>query len=293
MMRPTAIAVAIAVLVARPDGVLAQYRPDASCSIDPYHGCAGGVTEHSSADRLQVLGVNMAIGAVTAAILAKVNGHSVSRAALLGALGSAVTYSGKDLATQRFDGAGLLGRQVGAVGASILRDAVEGTPAFRRVVLPLGFVRLHVDADAPSPVRVRADLAAIVAGGIAVGDGARLDVGTSLSMGTPVFRSHAVWQNWRGAHIGGVVRLTNHHGGELGARIRAHEMIHVIQHDADFIVFAEPVEQSFAGHLPAGRWLHEWADFGVQVPVRLTANWLLPYDSRPWEREAAILSGVH
>lgn len=292
MMR-LAIVLGLILAIVRPEGVLAQYRHDASCALNPYDGCPSGILEANSADRLQVLGANVAIGAITAAIIARVNGHSVSRAALLGAIGGAVTYSGKDLATQRFDGAGLLGRQVGAVGASITRDAVEGTPAFRRLVLPFGFVRLHLDADASDPVRVRADLAAIVAGGIAISEGGRLDVGTSLSLGTPVFRSQVLWRDMRGAHVGGVIRLTHQHDGELGARIQAHEMVHVIQHDVDFVAFAEPVEQAFANYLPAGRWLHEWADFGVQVPVRLAANWLLPYNSRPWEREASILSRVH
>src|SRR5690606_22983106 len=108
--------------------------------------------QREDGSELEVFAMNIAIGAVTSAVAATIRGRPIRRAATLGAVGGAINYVGKELVVQRFDGAGFLGRQVSAVGASLTRDAVEGTPAFRRMVFPLGVLHLHVNADAPRPV---------------------------------------------------------------------------------------------------------------------------------------------
>lgn len=241
---------------------------------------------------LQVLAINTAIGATTAALVAYVRGRPVMRAAAVGALGGAVVYSGKHLATQDFDGAGLLARQVGAMGASLTRDAIEGVTPFRRVVLPLGVARLHVDATADVPVRLRADLASIVAvTAILLQGDRRLDVARSLSNGAPTFRLHRPESMYAGGHVAGVLWFNEAWTWRRRETV-AHELVHLVQHDASFITWAEPLERAALPAVPGLRWVHRWADVGLHVPVRISANALLSYESRPWEWEAHVLSGT-
>lgn len=150
----------------------------------------------ASGNHLEVIALNAALGAGTAAVVALITRKPVVKAAALGAAGGSVTYVGKTLATRDFSGAGFMGRQIGAVGASLTRDAVEGHEPFQRFILPLGIARLHVDAGAEQRVRVRADLAAIIASLSAIAGGGDLDFKRSLSKGTPVFhvtRSDPEW----------------------------------------------------------------------------------------------------
>jgi hypothetical protein len=290
-LRTVCLALMFALLVAVPQASYAQ----AGCT---WASCARVVDASTypvptgEGTRLDVLGMNMALGAATAAVVAVVRRRPVVKAAALGALGGSVTYMGKSLASQKFDGAGLLGRQVGAVGASITRDAVEGHDPFRRVVLPLGVVRLHMDADAEDRVRVRADLASIAASVAALAQGGDLDLSRSLSSGTPVFKVSRESNEWNGIHLAGVIWLRDDLWYRHARQTISHEMVHVVQHDASFIAWAEPLERATFGRIPGFRFVHRWTDFGLQVPFRALGNTVLTYEDRPWEWEAGVLSGT-
>jgi len=289
--RPTTLLLAGAIMAATVAPPLASpLRAQVACtSGDP--GCSLTSVEARGGTSLEVLGANTALGAVSAAIIARLTGRPVMRAAALGALGGVITFGGKRIAVQNFDGAGLISRQVGAVGASITRDAIEGAPPFRRLILPLGIARLHLDADAPDPVRLRADLAAIIASGIAIQGGGSFDLGYTLSNGTPTFRLDRLSSRFNGVHVAGVIWLHETADASIERHTLAHERVHVIQHDATFIGWTEPVERATLPTIRGLRWLHHWADFGLHVPLRASANAILNYDNRPWEWEAGVLSG--
>ena len=104
------------------------------------------------------LGVNVALGGLSAALFQQLRGGSSWDAFLNGALGGAVAYAGRRLAVERFDGASLAGRQVAAVGTSIVRNASNGCGALDQLVLPFGFARLYLrrhDTTSPLPLSVR------------------------------------------------------------------------------------------------------------------------------------------
>lgn len=82
------------------------------------------------------------LGGLTAGIVQRLRGGSFSDGFARGAVGGAVAYAGRRIAAERFDGAGLLGRQVGAVGASVVRNASERRPSLERLFFPAG--PLHV-----------------------------------------------------------------------------------------------------------------------------------------------------
>src|SRR5690606_14020973 len=71
----------------------------------------------ASGNHLEVIALNAALGAGTAAVVALITRKPVVKAAALGAAGGSVTYVGKTLATRDFSGAGFMGRQIGADGA--------------------------------------------------------------------------------------------------------------------------------------------------------------------------------
>src|SRR5690606_40946686 len=125
----------------------------------------------------------------------------------LGAASESIAYVGKALATSDLSEAGFIGRQIGAVGASLTRDAVEGHEPFQRFILPLSIARLHVDAGAGQRVRVRADLVAIIASLSAIAGGGDLDFKRSLSKGTPVFHVTRSDPEWYGVQLAGVIWL--------------------------------------------------------------------------------------
>lgn len=243
-------------------------------------------------NELEVLAMNMAFGAVASGIVAGIRGQPVRRAVALGALGGAINFVGKTIVAGEFDGAGLVGRQVSAIGASLTRDAAEGTEPFRRMVFPIALLNVHVDRDSPRPVRVKADLGTVIATGVAISRGYRFDMEWSLLSGTPVFGVDYREMHSAGQHIAGVVRVMEYDGMVMYPEALRHELIHVAQNDGAFITWSEPVERHLFSRVPVFRRLHEYIDFGLQVPVRAYANSIVGYDSRPWEWEAGVLSGT-
>ena len=77
---------------------------------------------------LLVLGINAALGGATAGIAQELNGGSFLEGLREGAAGGAVVYAGKRLNTLDVDQAGLVGRMLGAVGASVIRNSAAARP---------------------------------------------------------------------------------------------------------------------------------------------------------------------
>lgn len=245
------------------------------------------------------LGVNSLLGAVSAGVQQELRGGSFRDGFARGAVGGSVIYVAKRVAAGQFDGAGLIGRELGSVGASVVRNAGAGVPSFSEIVLPIGIARLYV-RPAQRSIRVRPDLTAI--GWTIAGlrkEGLRLDWSESLSAGTPVFFADdkILIISDDSAHVGGVtnsgvIYLANVPAfGPNVARINAkHERVHVLQEDQLFLTITEPFEDWAIGKLPkAGPFIVRYLDINTATNLLdLLAGELPKFLNRPWETEAVF-----
>jgi hypothetical protein len=244
-------------------------------------------------------GANALLGGLTAGGLQKLRGGSFQDGFTRGLLGGAVVYAGKRVAAERFDGAGLLGREIAAVGASAVRNAGEGRPTLERITLPLGAVRVDVRTGAHSGVGARLDAHAALWTLYGVLDPQlSFDAGASLSSGAAVFRApdprlHLAGQAGLGMAFPGTIFLGHIHPDPSGRMPEtfAHERIHVIQYDQVFLFWDEPLQRAVAPRLPGVRTIHSVADLDVVFTgVAVLGALLLPYPHRPWEAEAILLT---
>lgn len=259
--------------------------PDPSCETphqrDPAHWPG----------HMLALGVNTALGGLTAGIAQAWQGASFWKGFVRGAAGGSVAYSGKWTSSQDFFGSGFVGREVGALGASMVANASEGRALFERVVLPVGPVRLYVDRTAPAPLRARVDLpGAISTVYTAAQSDTKLEWASTLSSGAPVFIDTGE-HSWLGRHTAGVISIRERQlspeirRSEMGSVLR-HERIHLVQYDFSAIVWGEPVERWLLARAPYGVTLHRHAALGVDQALWGGVRFLIPYDQQPWEWEA-------
>ena len=259
--------------------------------------------QSGSAGDLAFLSGNVALGGLTAALIQKSRGGSFWDAFLGGALGGAVAYAGRRLAVERFDGAGLAGRQVAAVGTSMVRNASDGCGALEQLVLPFGPARLYLRRDAtsrlPLSAQVKLDVPTVLtAAYFALWENADFDVGASVSAGALVFVRREPWaeESWIGAQAAGVLWLRGNPDDPYPEVERsvvfAHERVHVSQYDFSFLAWGDPIESRLVDRLPGGQWIDRHLDLGLHLPAWGLANWLISHDRRPWEREANFLTRV-
>jgi hypothetical protein len=271
--------------------------------VQAYSGCDDMVRSRTMSN-VQTAALNAAVGGATAGVLRVARGGRFGGAFVRGAAGGALTYAGKQVVAQRFAGAGLLGREVAAVGTSISYNAAAGVPALRRLVLPLGPVRFYLRPGDPSPVQVRVDAAtAGVFTYTLLREDNRLDLGASFSAGAPVFRRYGAPGDvgWEGAQVAGVVHVRHapaeRNGIALTPQVQAylddvaaHERVHVVQYDQTFLLWSAPAEDAILGRSRVGRALRRRVDLGLSLAFWAALNAAVPHDSRPWEREAYLLS---
>ena len=250
----------------------------------------------------QTAAVNAALGGLTSGLLARARGKSFRAAFVRGAAGGALVYAGKRTAVESFEGAGLLGRELAAVGGSIAVNASEGRGAFDRLILPLGPVRLYVTPGQPQPVRAKVDAAAVgTLLWVATRPGTSFDPGASLSAGGPVFRRTGTAEDvgWEGAQFAGVTVMRRAPRGHqpaaaddprLAEGTAGHERTHVLQYDQAFLLWALPAEAAILDRSEGGRAIHRYVDLGLNAAMVAGVNSLMPHDERPWEREAYFLS---
>lgn len=267
-----------------------QVPPDASASVG----------NHAA-----ILGINTALGGLSAGVLRVLNGGSFVDGFVGGAMGGALAYGGKRLAAQRFDGAGLLGRQVAAVGNSIVYNAAGNAPFVERLMIPLGPLpaRLHI-ATGPRPA-VRATVDLVSAGAVIYGilaPGVRLDLGASISSGAAVFVERRSARppatvlvpsggSTRAATtVGGAIFLDGYAEGD--PVVLAHERVHVLQFDFVLAAWGDRLDALVLGRAPAvDRWVKLNALAGVMGVANQTLFLLDERDGLPWEREARLLAG--
>ena len=257
----------------------------------------------SWAGELAFLSGNAVLGGLTAGVFQTLRGGSFWPAFRAGVVGGAVAYTGRRIAVERFSGAGLLGREVAAVGGSLVQNAADARAAFERVVIPFGLVRFYVQSDrssaAATHVRVKVDFPTLLATTyLVVRENADFDLSASLSSGTPVFRTRVRYADgyWRGDQAAGVIWL---HGNPDDpapdadrSGVFAHERVHVLQYDFSLVAWSDAGEAWLSKRIPGGGWVDRHLDLGLHLGVWGLANWLLPYEQRPWEQEAFFLSRV-
>ena len=236
---------------------------------------------------LTVGAVNALLGGVTSAALRFVRGEPAWDAFWQGALGGSLTYAGKRVAVERFYGAGLVGRQLGSVGGSIVRNAAAGRGMLEELVLPAGPVRLYISERGVTP---RLDVATVItAGAFMLNYDARLDPGASLSAGALIFRGDTPMPGLTGA--GAMVVWPDMPASE-GPRLMAHERVHILQYDQLFLSWGEGLERWTARQAPPGLGgILDHFDFGLSpLGIRTGLALALDYRARPWETEAYFLA---
>ncbi len=295
-MSRLAVAAVFVITVALPLAVRAQNPPRPSPDTIVY-----GVRAPRWAAHAGILGVNAVLGGVSAGLLQELRGGSFKDGFSRGALGGTVTYFGKRVASRRFQGAGFLGREVSALGSSMVRNASEARPTFETMVFPIGPVRLHIQPHGKRPIDASLDVmgALWLAYGISEPE-LELDTKESLSAGAPVFRTDNKLIVFRSnqLHAGGITPagtiLLSHvpaWGQPFLERVLAHERVHVEQEDQIFHTLIEPAEIWLLGKVPYGDRIARHADFNLSADVLAVMNLLFKrHADRPWELEAIYLS---
>ncbi len=254
-----------------------------------------------------VLAGNATIGALTGGVLQKLKGGSFKDGFVRGALGGAVGHAGKRVAAERFWGAGLLGREVHAIGVSMVRNASQGEPTFSRLFLPLGALPVRATVGTGNGIRVQAqfDLVAVgwIAGGL-LGSRLALDLAQSISSGTPVFQAEDRWlvdseHGVRGFAVARAVFLGDpalYPGvGVSQADVLAHERVHVLQQDFVLTAWGDPFAAWALNHFGAGRWMSRYSTVDALGWVVGAVSHLTYGTDRqerfPTELEARFLTG--
>lgn len=200
---------------------------------------------------------NAALGALTAGVTRLIRGEPVLSGLPGGALGGALGYAGRRVAVEDFDGAGFLGREINAVGASVTRNAGRSDGWLDELVLPLGPMHLYLGLADDRPTRLRADLNDI---GWLIWAWADPQLGIewddSFSLGTPVFRTSggSLRQGGEAVHglaVGGVILLDE----QAGTAVLDHELVHVLELDFVQHTAGAPLERAALDHFfPGAEW---------------------------------------
>ena len=248
-------------------------------------------------DDFNFLSANALLGGLTAGVVSKLRKGSFKDGFLDGALGGGVTYLGKRLSAARFSGAGFLGREVAAVGGSIVRNGSLGVGTFDTLVLPLGPLKAFVTPSALRRTRIRLDLyqtgyllAALSEERLA------LDWRRTFSAGAPVFLTDAMIQGEDGfvsGTMGGGVIVLGRGTNNAKDDTFAHERVHVAQMDFFEISFGLSLERWARTKVGMGRIpLLDHTVLGVGFyPAYIPLVYLGDYSDRWLEVEAYFLEG--
>jgi hypothetical protein len=220
-------------------------------------------------------------------------GEGSVRGLTLLALGACTAFTP---VTRPFDGSGLLGRQVAALGTSLVRWASDDTLV---MLMPLGPMTFEVRPHAVDRVRPRINL---------VGTGTvlyyvlrsdtRIDVRASLSAGSPVFRFPTETVSTRDGIIFGrmdfgtvILGTPTSPLTEQQRMTLPHETIHVLQYDFLEHALTLPPERAILRILGVGEGFLRHVDIGaMSVLLAGVLQMHMDYDDRPWEKEAVWLT---
>jgi len=244
------------------------------------------------------LSSNALLGGLTAGVAQSLRGGDFRDGFARGALGGATAYVGRRVAAEGFDGAGLLGRQVSSVGASMVRNASEGRPTLETLVFAFTPVRFHVDRSEGWQVSPKVNLRDLFwLASFALRSETEFDLSMSLSAGAPVFRSpmrsfvDSEGVSVDGIQTSGVIGLSDV-PDEMLRTAFAHERVHVLQHDFALLIWSDPVEARLMGAHPITARLYRHVEPGVVFPGLRRLAWRtfrVEHSKQPAEIEAMFL----
>lgn len=249
---------------------------------------------------ISLAAVNMLLSGVTAGITQELRGGSFKDGFTRGSFGGLFIYAGKRVAVEDFDGAGLLGRQINAVGTSIVRNASDGIGTFDRLVLPVGVARVYWQRGAPQPWHFKIDALALgwTVYGV-VEPELELNFGRTLSAGTPVFQTRGKIISFDSdGHAGGIAEAgiiflsdVPQWGDVFLEKAFAHERVHIMQLDQVFTTLNEPYDDYVLRRLPGGSAINRWIDINLSSELlNLLSGVIDRHRDRPWELEAIYLT---
>jgi hypothetical protein len=247
------------------------------------------------------LSANAVLGGVTAGVIQELRGGSFKDGFTRGALGGSVVYAGKFVAAKRFFGAGLLGREVGSIGASMVRNASDRIGTFDRLILPAGFARVYWNRVNHN-VNVKVDVYAV--GYAAYGfieDELDFDAHESLSGGTLVFNTRNKVINLGGAQEHHAAGITENGivfrsnvagwGEDFLQRALAHERVHMVQMDQLYVTLNDYGNDWVFSKLGYARFLTNHIELNATTEfLKLLAQVISKHADRPWEIEAIYLT---
>ncbi len=246
------------------------------------------------------LSANGLVGALTGGLLQHFRGGSFRDGFVRGALAGGIVYAGKRVASESFSGAGLLGRGIGAVGASAVRNVSAATPSFSRLSLPIGPLWLDLDTTTRE-IGARIDPAALVWTAYAIAESElEIDWGETLSSGTPVFLTNNRSLRLAGDTIhsagvtnAGIVFLADvpAFGPAHARRQAAHERVHVIQEDQLAIMWTDPLGDWAFRRISALRGAQSLLFVNLSTEIlRALGATISEHGDRPWELESIFLA---
>lgn len=280
--------VSLAFLAARPSSLAAQL---------PGREFGTFTAEQDVGRDARLLALNAGLGAATAGLTRWMQGRPVRPGLLGGASGGALAYVGKRVVVERWQGAGFVGREVAAVGHSMVRNAADARPLLSRLVLPLGPLRFYVRPDSQTRMRVRLDAPSAAYAILLSAAGHPFDARASLSSGALVFRvTDLPLSDARGRCIAGVAfgstvvlsDLTRQATDDRNPNF-PHERVHVVQHDQLFTTIGDPAEEWLGRRVGWFGRMKRYLDFNVTGLVAMVpqAVW---NEGTPWEREATAVT---
>ena len=204
---------------------------------------------------------------------------------------------GRQVAASPFTGAGLAGREISAVGISLMTS-----PGSEHVNLsfPVGPVQFQLVDGRAFDWRVNAtDVVAAIIN--VTGKTTRLDAGISLASGAFVFRSRRdIIRTPNGEASGSelfesiILAKDAFRRSSSFPNVLFHENVHVLQEDYLASAVADPVERAVLNRTQIGRRITRHINLGLlSLSLNGIANSVIPYGSRPWEREAYALTPLH
>lgn len=234
--------------------------------------------------RGKVIAANVSIGGLTGGLSEALSGRSFWRGLVGGSIGGGTVFVGKCLVAQRKPWTDWVGREIGALGGSIVANASSGGGLLSELAFPVGPIRLYSDRTTGTQ-RIKLDLGTVVA---AIYTGLQTDVSfkpaSSVRHGALMFEDEVLWRARTTAGV--VMEMPNPPRGGV-----AHELVHVGQYDFVALAWQAPLEKRLLEHLPGGRTIHRHVDLGLLLPVWAILNSSLSVQQRPWETEARFFSG--
>lgn len=247
-----------------------------------------------------VFAANVLLGGAVGGVTQKLRGGSFRDGLARGAFGGALAFAGKRVSIAEWDGAGLAGRQLAALGTGVIRNAAAGRPSLERVMLPLWPLHVYLRPDSAARVRVKLDVLTTVFTALSLAaSGTTLEVRESLSSGVVVLREHDAYLAVPGEEtcvpaytFAGAVMVSDIMVPRTaGNSTVPHERVHVIQYDQFFTLVSDPAEQWLAPRVPGGRALKRYLDFNLLTPLLIVPAVLIDEaERRPWEQEAVALT---